>query len=190
MGRFLDAAVLTEIDKIQNTPVHLARLDFPGGAVRRWTGVGNVTHENETYTGAGDLIDVGPIEETTELRATGAAFTLTGISSSFLGTVLTQDYQGREAKLWIGFLDSTGLLIASPVLIFSGLIDTCEISEAGDTATIVVRAENRLISLARSRQRRYTHEDQQYEYPNDKGFEYVSYLQDKKTFPDQPAFPR
>jgi hypothetical protein len=41
-------------------------------------------------------------------------------------------------------------------------------------------AESRLIDLERSRERRYTSEDQKIDYPNDKGLEFIADLQDKE----------
>ena len=54
------------------------------------------------------------------------------------------------------------------------------ISDGGDTATIKLTAESRLIDLDRSRERRFTSEDQKIEFPDDKGLEYVDDLQDKE----------
>jgi hypothetical protein len=54
------------------------------------------------------------------------------------------------------------------------------IDEGPETATIAVGAESRLIDLQRPRVRRYTHESQKSRFPNDKGFEFVNDLQDKK----------
>ena len=59
-------------------------------------------------------------------------------------------------------------------------MDTMGIEDTGDTANISLTAESRLIDLERSRERRYTSEDQKIDYPNDKGLEFIADLQDKE----------
>jgi len=63
---------------------------------------------------------------------------------------------------------------------FSGRMDTMSIKDSGDTANISLTAESRLIDLERSRERRYTSEDQKIDYPNDKGLEFIADLQNQE----------
>jgi hypothetical protein len=60
-------------------------------------------------------------------------------------------------------------------------VDVPSISEGGDTATITITAENRLLDLERVRVRRYTQEDQARDDVTDLGFEFVPALQDKEV---------
>ena len=53
-------------------------------------------------------------------------------------------------------------------------MDVMTITEAGDSSTISIACENKLIALERSKERRYTPEDQKIDFPNDKGFEFVA----------------
>jgi hypothetical protein len=50
--------------------------------------------------------------------------------------------------------------------------------EQAETATVSISYEGRLIDLERPRARRYTHDDQQIDFPGDRGFEYVPTLQE------------
>ena len=59
-------------------------------------------------------------------------------------------------------------------------MDLMSIDDSGDTANINVTAESRLIDLDRTRERRYTSEDQKIDFPNDKGLEFIADLQDKE----------
>ena len=52
------------------------------------------------------------------------------------------------------------------------------VSEDAESASITLTAESRMIDLNRPRVRRYTPEDQKIDYPNDKGLDYVSSLQE------------
>lgn len=181
MSRTLTAAVLAEIGQKTIWPVLIADLETSGGNVRAWSGIGNLVFGGNTYLGTGNLGTIGPVKESgDEIRANAITFQLSGIPSSLLSTALGTQYQGRPAKLWLGFLDSAGALIADPVLIFDGRMDVMDIDEGPDISTIIVTAESRLADLNRPRIRRYTNEDQEQLFSGDKGLEFVPALQNKE----------
>lgn len=64
--------------------------------------------------------------------------------------------------------------------VFSGYMDQMNISESGSTCTVELSVENKLIDLERSRVSRFTSAYQKSKYPNDKGLDFVEFLQDKK----------
>ena len=179
MPRPMTAAIQSEIAKAQTMPVLLVDLDFPSGAVRRTTHGYDLTFGGNTFTGNADLLDIGAIEETIELRAPSQRITLSGIPSGLLTTVRTDNFQGRPAKIWLGFLNASGSLIADSVKLFDGPMDTVEVLEGGEEARIVVTAENRFVDMHRARERRYTDEDQRQAFPDDKGLAYVESLEEK-----------
>jgi hypothetical protein len=161
-------------------PVMLMKAEFDSGDVLAWTGYGTIVYDGDSYLGVGDFGGVDKVDESADLRANGAVLTLSGIPSSLLATALGEEYQGRPITLFLGLLDLTsGALIADPYAILSGRMDVMSIQEASDTATISLTVENNLIELTRSKERRYTHEDQQIDYPGDLGLEYVAGLQEK-----------
>ena len=178
MTERLTPASALETGQTVARPILLAEFDFAGGASRAWSGLGTLTWAGKDWTGLGDLGEVSAIEETMELRATGAAFRLSGVPSALIATALGEPIQGRAARLWLGFLDEALSLIEDPVLLFDGRMDVLEITDGGEAAVITLFAENRLRDLERPRTRRYTDQDQQAEYPGDRGFAFVPSLQD------------
>lgn len=182
MARSLTTAFASSITAVQVMPVLLFYADFPTGAVRCWSGYGDLVWSGNTYTGIGNLGAVNRIDESTDQGAKGIIFSLTGIPSALIVTALTEAYQGRACSLWLATLDASFVPIADPYLFFSGRMDIMEIEDSGETATIRLTGENRLIDLNRARARRYTHEDQQIDYSGDLGLEYVAGLQDKKIY--------
>ena len=80
----------------------------------------------------------------------------------------------------LGAFDANGALIADPLIVFSGFMDTMTIAESGSTSTITISVENKLIAFERSRVRRYTAEDQKIDHPTDKGFEFVTAIVEKE----------
>lgn len=179
MARTLTAAFATAAAAALVRPVLLLQVTFPTDTLRLWTGIGSLSYGGNTYTGAGNLISVSPIEETNEIRAAGVQISLSGIPSGTIATALGTMDSGQSGSLHFGLMNASNALIADPVLAFSGRLDTALIEESGDTCTVLVTFESRLIDLERPRERRYTDEDQQAEYAGDLGFQYIAGLQDR-----------
>jgi hypothetical protein len=168
-------------------PIYLIDMEFTSGSVFFWSGVGNLTFNSNDYIGAGDLLNIGSVSETAELQANGATVTLTGIKQSLVTIARDEPYQGRPLSIRLGALDDSGDLIASPVIIFSGFMDVMTISDSGDSSTISISVENKLIAFERSSVRRYTNEDQKIDHPSDKGFEFVTKIQEKEIIWGRPT---
>jgi hypothetical protein len=150
---------------------------FPGGAVRLWTGLGPMLWNGETWAGAGTLIGVSEIEDGARVEAAGLSVTLSGVPADLVQTVIAEAQQGLPGRVWIAFLTPEGEIIADPVLAFAGRLDVPEIRDAADSCLITVSYESRLIDLNRPREWRYTQESQAVSFPGDRGFEYVTAIQ-------------
>lgn len=161
-------------------PFFLVDLYFPNDYLYLWTGHGNLLHSNRTYVGAGDLLSISDFQETTELAALGVTLTLNGVKTSLVQKARDTAYQGKTATIKLGAFDSTGDIINSPVTIFRGNMDVMTINEGAETSTITLTMENTILQLERTKERRYTNEDQQIDYPDDKGFDFVNALQEKE----------
>lgn len=166
MARALTAAMISAITAGTVKPVLIAKIGTSSADVNVWTGVGDLNFQSEIYSGIGNFGGVSPVEETSELRAAGLNFSLSGVPSSLIATALGNIRYGRPAILWLGLIDTaTGALVADPYKMFTGLTDVPTIDEGPDTSVITISAENRLIDLERARVRRYTPEDQNIGYP-------------------------
>tara|TARA_R110000851_G_scaffold158716_1_gene301827 strand:+ start:1200 stop:1805 length:606 start_codon:yes stop_codon:yes gene_type:complete len=168
-------------------PVYLVDMEFSSGSIFIWSGMGDLSYNSNTYLGAGDLLSIGAIQETAELTANGATVTLGGIKQSLLTLARDEPYQGRPLILRLGAFDENGDLITSPVILFSGFMDIMTIADSGDTSTITITVENKLIAFQRTAVRRYTAEDQKIEHPTDKGFEFVAKIQEKEIIWGRPS---
>ncbi len=163
-------------------PFFAVKLEFESGTTRLWTGVGDIAFEagsgSETFTGAGDLATVSAVEETNDIESSNASFSLSGINSSLLSLALSENYQGKDATLYLGLL-SSGAVVADPYILFRGKMDTVDIVDSGETASIQVKAQNRLVALQKAKPRRFTQEDQKLVDSTDIGLAFVNDLQDK-----------
>ncbi len=179
MSRDLTTAVQNQLAASELEPFFAIKLAFDSGDVRIWTGYTDITVASETYIGGGQLLSISPIEETVEIAAKGVQFGLNGIDSSLVSVALTENYQGRSAKVYLGVL-SSGSVVSDPYLLFDGRMDVMRIEDNGETASIGLAAESRLIDLERPRVRRYTNSDQQDQFPGDTSLRFVADLQDKE----------
>lgn len=180
MSRGLTAGALAEIGASRLRPVVFYEGVFSTGTLRLWSGIGPVSWNGQTWTGAGKLLGLAPIQEASEVGAVGFAVSLTGDATDIISLNLSAARQGYAGRVWLAFLDATGAIIADPFKSFEGRFDVPEIVDAGEQATIEARYESRLIDLDRARVRRYTAEDQKLDYPDDLGFDFVTTLQDAK----------
>lgn len=177
MSRDLTPITISSLSDSVVYPFFAVELLFDGnGAVRMWTGLHTITVGGNDYVGLGNLLNISDIEETSEMAVKGAALTLSGVNSELLSLALTEPYQGRVCNIYFGVVNE-GVFNQ----VFSGYMDQMNISETGDTSTIELTVENKLIDLERPRVARFTSGYQKSVYPNDSGLDFVEGLQDKKT---------
>ena len=127
------------------------------------------------WLGIGTLGSIEAITEGTALQMYGCQLTLSGIPPEVISEAFTQTYQGRSATIWLAPLTEDYVIIADPVVVFKGRMDTMDIA-LGETCTVTVSVESRLVDWERPRIRRFNDEDQRSEYPNDRGFRYVDQM--------------
>lgn len=179
-ARDLTASVLAAIQAREVSPIALFEGEFDSGTTRLWTGRGDLSWDGKTWLGAGDLIGWGAIEERDGVVASGLEVSFAGIDAAFVSLALDDARQGLPGRMWIGFLDSSGDVIADPFQAFSGRLNVPTITDSADTCTMTIDFENRLVDLQRPREVRFTHEAQNALYPGDLGFEYVTVIQNQE----------
>ena len=191
MSRTLSSGMLgvTMADVVR--PVYFVKMVFDSSdrssPLLLWSGLGNLAFGGETYTGVGDLLSIGEITETSDISATGINVALSGLQRAFIAIAIGYKYQGRPLTVFLGAFNDQGALIADPVIVFSGFMDTMTISEGAETSSISINVENKLVAFERSRVRRYTAEDQKIDHPNDKGFEFVTSIVEKEIIWGRPT---
>jgi len=157
----------------------LTEADFDSGAIRLFSGYGTLTVDGEDYLGSGTLLKVSPAKETGDLKATDAAFSMSGIQESDISIALQENYQGRPCRILMALFTQDGELIDEPLRVFSGKMDVMTLRDDPKDPSLVMTAENDFIRLQRAKPRRRTHEDQQIDYPGDMIFSHVNAMQHK-----------
>jgi len=203
MPRNISQEILDEFASPKVRPALFAEFFFDEETVYMWSGYGSFVWNDKEFLGGGNFVGVSPIEETQDLQAKGVVLSLNGVKSENVSFALGEHIRNRKVRLYLGSInttsrialeDETGFvltedggkvilentLIAPPYQIFSGLMDTIEISDDGREAIIRMNVENILIRGQRNKVSRYTAEDQKRRFPNDKGLDFINQLQDKE----------
>ena len=147
--------------------------EFDSGTLYLWNGYGDLSWASQTWLGNGWFRGLEGGEETTQVEASDMTVLLSGVSSSAISLVLGDQVQNAVGNLFIGFLNASGAVIADPYLWWSGRYSHSEIAEAGDSTTLRLVYESRMIDLDRPREGRWNHDSQQDLFAGDLGFEYV-----------------
>jgi len=160
--------------------IAFVEMDFAGGVVRATNAPYTIEWNSQSWTGLGNLGGIEVIDEGANMEAFGVALRLSGVPAELLAIALGETYQGRDCSIWCAPLDADHAIIADPVLVFLGRMDTMEISMANGQGVITLSAESRLVDLERPRVRRYNDADQQAEYPGDLGLQFVEQMVEKE----------
>jgi len=179
MTRTLTTAVTNLLDDDVVNPFIAVKIPFPSGAMRVWTGLGDITVDSETYSGVGSFLSISSITESSEVKATGLTISLSGVPSNMLGTLLTDEFQGLTCVVHLGFIGDSNS-VTGVVKVYQGISDNCDIAETGTTAIVSFNIESRLIALDDKINRRYTNEDQQIDHSSDTSLRFISGLQEKE----------
>jgi len=203
MSRDLSSNTIDNISQDVVYPFFATELRFDGdNTLRLWTGQGTLVLEDGTsWVGTGNLLNISAIEETSELAVKGATLTLSGVPSEVLSLALSEPYQGRVCNIYFGTFSQGSILQESSSYIllqdgsrinlettdkgfneiFSGYMDQMNIEESGETSTIQLLVENKLVDLERARVARFTSGYQKSIYAGDLGLDFLEDLQDKQT---------
>lgn len=174
--RDLTTLMKTAITARALQPAILADLTFRSGTAHVWTGIGNITANDNTYQGVGNLGGIGTITEGVSVEAAGTSVSLSGIDPLLYADCMSDIVTGQPAKIWLACLN--GNTVVGTMLLFSGLIDQPTVTEGGDDITISLALENKLVNLQRANRKLWTSAEQRRKYPTDSGFNWVESLID------------
>ena len=167
-------------------PYIAAYMDFSGSAVRVWTGNATKSFSDDfgggNYGGVGKFGTLSAVTETTEVSAKGINLTLSGIPvEDYVALALSDNYRGRQVAVYL-ILFNTAMTTYEQITLFRGKMNQIIINESGETFSVTVQCESRLIDLNRPIDIRYTDEAQKELYPTDKGLEFVAAMANKSIY--------
>lgn len=176
----LDSSIVNRLGADEQAMFLAIKAEFDTDTVRLWTGIDDLTINSESYTGAGELLSISNVEESTELKSAGLTIGISGMDTTVLNLALTENYQNRNITLFLGYLMGKTNEVAGTLVLFKGRMTTLSVTDTPQGSNITIDAENRLIDLDRPSNFRYTKESQNFLYNGDTGFNRVASLQDKE----------
>lgn len=184
MARSIGSTFLAQLNSSQLRPFYAIKMNFTSGTVLLNSTYNNLIIDGDTYLASGHILSISPISEVSDTRAVGISISLNSTDTSLLSAGLTEDANGMIVEVYFGVLTTTSnadAVVDTPYKIFEGFIDSMVLNEGAELSTLKFSIENKLIALERPIDRRFTDQDQQELFPNDKGCEFVTSLQDKSV---------
>lgn len=186
MARDLTTAFKNVLDDGSISPRFFIELELASSTVRYWTGSYDISWNSQTWNGNGYLNSIGSVTKTKRTDSEGLEVEIAGQLSALVSLALQSVEQNKTATIYFGFLDSSGSIIADPVVHFLGVFDYAELEDDPDQATITLYFQNLLIEDDSSNELRYNHATQNSLYSGDDGFEYVEALEDFRGYWGRP----
>ncbi len=152
-------------------PITFVKLEFLPptagvGTIRLHNGLGTYTWNdgsgNQNWLGTGDLGQISKIQEGEEVSPYGIQLTLSGLDPDLVGEAIKESYYQRPVTLYVGALNDSDQLVATPNVMWTGFMDLMTASvgaEGGDS--LVLNCESELAMFERSRNLLFTNSSQQ-----------------------------
>ena len=183
--RGLSAEVIALISSERMVIGHLYEGVFNDTTLRLWTGDYDLTFEGETYLGNGWLVAPSDWKETLANQAFGQSITLTSVPLSIVALMFTQVSQANTGRMAILFFNNDRELVGS-FNSFSGDLDSVKLSEGPLSSSVELSYESKQVRMREKRDLRLTDASHRVDYPDDKGFEYLSQISGKRIYWGQP----
>ena len=175
----IPAAVASRLANDNQKIAYGVSLEFDSGTLNLWSGIGDfVGSDSLTYTGAGELLNIQNVEEDNELSSTNMTISISGLSENIVTYATTEDYQNRPITIKMFFFHPDTDDEIGSVILFKGRMDTLTVND-GDTFSVIVTAENKLIDLTKPKNLFYTAETQNFLHSGDKGLEFVAKIREQ-----------
>lgn len=175
-----------------STEVHgafLVYLNWPSGAARFWSGMGQLSWNGFTWSGVGTLGAIDKIADSIEKTDIGVELSLNYLDDGVRNEVNTNDPTGRDASIYIAIVDPATRTVTDAYELFAGYIDQVDMEDGGASGRIIVRLASELALLNRSTYYTLTHAHQQQLFPGDLGMQFASRMDEVIMWGRKPLAP-
>jgi hypothetical protein len=124
MTRSLSSGMTSAVTAESGELLYLFELAFQTTTARFSTTSHDVRWNAVTWTAVGGALVFEIISESGDLSASTVQLRLSGVDRTAIAPALSERHVGRTVKVWLASFDSTKkTIIATPVLVFSGLMN-------------------------------------------------------------------
>lgn len=173
MSRTLHASVLTEIDNDSVTMCHLIYLGL-STSVYLTDAAHDIDYDSNTYTASNYFMSMDDVSESSEVRVGSLSITLSSVGQTYLSAFLNNPYIGKQVVIYRAFLNATGAIIGTPVVMYDGRIDGFDMNETRNESTMNISVASHWSDFEK-KSGRYTNPNSQgIFFSSDKGFDFAA----------------
>jgi hypothetical protein len=173
VGRNTTSAFISAISAGTIQPHILLDAEFSDGTVYLWNGDYSLSWNGQTYLGAGNLLTIGQINESTDLKVNDISVSFSGIDTAYKTLALSQVDIDNDVTIRFALITAGGSIVADPEIIFEGKMDEVGINESAPISTFTLGVQNKLARLQTTNERRYTLQDHKDIYSTDTGLRHM-----------------
>ena len=177
MARTLTTAVKNELLTGQIRPIHLIEIGFSTPVFLTDCGfdlTSSISGSSRTYTASPHLVGGSSFEEQTDISKTSLSLSLSGADQTFISTCFNENIVNDIVEIYRGLLDSSNSIIADPILLYSGNIDTFEITETTTQSNVKLIIVSHWADFDKKSGRKTSNASQQRFFSADLGMDYSS----------------
>ena len=177
MTRTLTTAVKNELLTNEIRPVHLLTIGFstPVNLTdNSFDLTSSISGSSKTYTASPFLVSVPTFTEETDVTKTSLNIDLSGADQTFISTCLNENIVNDSVEIFRGLLNSSNSLIADPLLLYSGNIETFQISESQTDSNVTLTIVSHWADFDKKSGRQTNNNSQQRFFNTDVGMDFAS----------------
>ena len=177
--RLIDPDLVTGLNDDVIVPVILFSLDTTP-PIRLHSSIGEIEYDGNTYLGVGHFGGIDRVNESQFLQPERITLTLAGFplqEGQVLGDI---EYKNKRVQLTLLLYNKDTLQrIDAAINLFAGEADVLSV-EYGDTVSYALTVSNELVAWKEGSNQVWSDRFQKYLYPDDRGFEYLTELEEKE----------
>tara|TARA_R100000655_G_scaffold105005_2_gene152800 strand:- start:360 stop:926 length:567 start_codon:yes stop_codon:yes gene_type:complete len=177
MTRTLTTAVKNQLATNEITPFHLLTINFatPVNLTdNSFDLTSSISGSSTTYSASAFIVSVPSFTEETDLTKTTLTIDLSGASTTFISTCLSENVVNDSVIIYRGLLDSNNAIIADPILLYQGTIDTFAISEAEQDSAVSLSVVSHWADFDKKSGRKTNNNSQKRFFSTDVGMDFSS----------------
>ena len=177
MTRSLTTAVKNELATNDIKPVHLITIGFstPVNITDcSFSLTSSVSGSSVTYTASDFILGISNHTEETDITKSTVNLNLSGADQTFISTVLNENVVNDDVTIYRGFLDSSNALIADPMMLYKGKIESFSIKETDTNSEISLSIVSHWADFEKKNGRKTNNTSQQRFFSGDVGMDFAS----------------
>ena len=177
MTRSLTTAVKNELATNDIRPVHLITISFSSPVNITdcsFPLTSSVSGSSVTYASSSFVMGISNFSEEVDITKTTLNLGLSGADQTFISTALNENVVNDSVTIHRGFLDDSNALIADPMMLYKGKIESFSIQETDTNSEISLSIVSHWADFEKKNGRKTNNTSQQRFFSGDVGMDFAS----------------